>query len=71
MPKYTYYDKANQQTVTVQATSKSWKFLYVVAWIIGIIALFVADTPDDFYCGAGIGVFIYYYAKIGRWWTNS
>lgn len=70
MPKYTYYDKANQKTVTVQATAKTWKFLFVVAWIVGILSFLCAADVEGVYLGIGVAGAIYYYAKLGRWWNN-
>lgn len=62
----------NQQPITIESTSKTWKLLKILAIVVFFLGGVVSAADKDFGISIiGISFLIFIAAKIGRWWNNK
>lgn len=60
------------QPVTIESTSKTWKLVKILAFLVFLIGGAVAVTDKDFgFSLVGLSLLIFFIAKIGTWWNNK
>lgn len=62
----------HQQPITIESTSKTWKLVKILAFLVFLIGAVVAVNDKEFgFSLAGLGLLIFFIAKIGTWWSNK